>query len=88
MKKKIVQSDLSLDAVTNRKLEQRAGKWGVSKSEMLRRLIDSANCTPQLLLGFEALQRSLSLSHRQAAQWQKEVRAERRASSDRHLRQP
>ena len=85
-----VRSTYALDLETVRKLEQLAQKWGVSKSEALRRSVHSASVA-QLnsldpLQAFEALQRSLHLSKAEADEWQRSVRAVRRASSARRLR--
>lgn len=85
-----VRSTYALDVETVRKLEELAKKWGVSKSEALRRSVHSATNaeinSPDPLQVFEALQRSLNLSENRAAKWQENVRAVRRASSSRRLR--
>lgn len=87
-----VRGTYALDIDTVRKLEELARKWGVSKSEALRRSIQSAasNQVPvnDRLQAFHALQHSLGLTKSQAREWEKRVRAERRASSMKRLRNP
>jgi hypothetical protein len=84
---KKVQNTCALDTETNRKLEQLAAKWSLSKSEVLRTIVHSASDAPTPLQAFEALQRSLKLSPKRAAQWQNRVRVVRRASSSRLVQQ-
>ena len=85
-----VRSTYALDVDTVRKLEELAKKWGVSKSEALRRSVRSAALGQVVpsdrLQAFESLQRSLNLSKKKASEWQAEARAIRRASSVRRLR--
>jgi hypothetical protein len=73
-----------------RKLEELARRWGVSKSEALRRSVHAASLqqtgASSPLAAFEAVQRSLNLSKRQASDWEASVRAIRRASSARRLK--
>lgn len=81
-----VKSTYALDVETARALEDMARRWGVSKSEALRRAIRAARRgpapgTPKALTALDALQRSLSLETRTAARWERRVRAERRAAS-------
>jgi hypothetical protein len=83
-----VKSTYSLDVETVRTLEDMARRWGVSKSEALRRAIRAARSgpapgAPKALAALDALQRSLDLDGRKAARWEKETRAERRATSTR-----
>ena len=85
-----VRGTYALDVESVRKLEQLAKKWGVSKSEALRRSIHSA-ASNQLavrdrLQAFRALQQSLGLTKSRAAKWEQRVRAERRSSSAKRLR--
>ena len=87
-----VRGTYALDVESVRKLEQLAKKWGVSKSEALRRSIHSAASNQaegsDRLQAFRSLQRSLGLTRRRAKQWEDQVRAERRASSTKRLRNP
>jgi len=87
-----VRGTYALDLDTVRKLEELAKKWGVSKSEALRRSIQSAASSQvpvsDRLQAFRALQRSLGWTKSQAREWEKRVRGERRASSAKRLRNP
>jgi hypothetical protein len=81
-----VKSTYSLDVETVRALDDMARRWGVSKSEALRRAIRAARRgpnpeKPKALAALDALQRSLNLDSRAATRWAKRSRAERRASS-------
>ena len=81
-----VKSTYALDVETARTLDEMARRWGVSKSEALRRAIRAARRgpapgTPEALSALDALQRSLGLDGRTAAGWEKRARAERRAAS-------
>jgi hypothetical protein len=80
-----VKSTYALDIETARTLEDMARRWGVSKSEALRRAIRAAKRgpagAPKALTALDALQRSLSLETQTAARWERRVRAERRATS-------
>ena len=82
-----IKSTYALDIETARTLEEMARRWGVSKSEALRRAIRVARRSPagapKALTALDALQRSLSLNTQTAARWEKRVRAERRATSTR-----
>ena len=82
-----VKSTYALDIETARTLEDMARRWGVSKSEALRRAIRVARRSPagapKALSALDALQRSLGLNTETAARWEKRVRAERRATSAR-----
>lgn len=81
-----IKTTYSLDVETVRTLERMARKWGVSKSEALRRAIRLAAEQaeperPSPVQALDSLQRSLELDAEGAARWEKRVRAERRASS-------
>ena len=81
-----VKSTYALDVETARALEDMARRWGVSKSEALRRAIRAARRgpapgAPKALTALDALQRSLDLETRMGARWQEKARAERRAAS-------
>jgi hypothetical protein len=78
----------TLDAETVRALERMARRWGVSKSEALRRAIRRAmeHGTDRTQDGLEALdrlQRALELTLQGARRWVQSIRAERRAGSER-----
>ncbi len=87
-----VKSTYSMDLETVRTLEAVARRWGVSKSEALRRAIRAAAAQtapghPEpALAALEELQRGLKLTPLAAAAWERAVRAERRASSPRRPR--
>ena len=81
-----VKSTYSLDVETVRALDDMARRWGVSKSEALRRAIRAARPgasleKPKALAALDALQRSLKLDSRAAARWAKRSKADRQASS-------
>jgi transposase-like protein len=83
-----VKATYSLDLDTVRALERLARRWGVPKSEALRRAIRAAGEADRAApdhpaSGLDALQRALRLTPTKAAAWAREVRAERRARSAR-----
>ena len=83
-----VKATYSLDPETVRKLEDMAGRWGVSKSEALRRAIrsaaaDRAGSGPTAIRALDALQRSLTLDPAMARRWAATTRTERKNSSSR-----
>ncbi len=88
-----VKSTYSMDLETVRTLEAVARRWGVSKSEALRRAIRAAAGQPAPgqaddgLAALEELQRGLNLTPRAADAWGHAIRTERRASSPRRPRQ-
>lgn len=80
-----IRSTYSLDADTVRKLQEIARRWGVSKSEALRRAIRKAAGQRATLRrspnqALEELQRSLGLRAGSARAWVRRVRQERQAS--------
>lgn len=86
-----VKSTYSLDVDTIRTLEAVARRWGVSKSEALRRAIHAAageatvgSADPTKAL--DQLQASLELTAGRARTWAARAHAERRASSARRER--
>ena len=88
MARTTVKATYSLDVETARALEDMASRWGVSKSEALRRAIRAAGHEPapgasRALAALDALQRSVGLNERSAARWEKRARLERRVSSGR-----
>src|ERR1043166_6591607 len=79
----------SLDADTMRVLERAAQRWGVSKSEALRRAIRSLATATDKPLGEHALdelQAAAKLSNKAADRWARDVRSERKASGRRSQR--
>jgi hypothetical protein len=74
----------SLDAETMRVLERVAARWGVSKSEALRRAIRASVTLPSDDARgpdtLDALQELAGLTTSGAAKWSSAVRAERQAS--------
>lgn len=88
MARTTVKATYALDVETTRALEDMARRWGVSKSEALRRAIRVAGDepgpgAPRALAALSALQRSLGLDGQAAARWAERARSERRASSSR-----
>lgn len=80
-----IKATYSLDAETVRLLERVSQRWGVSKSEALRRAIRSvAAADRQPVPAIEKLkqiQRGLNLTPAVAAVWARHARAERRVVS-------
>src|SRR5206468_11951707 len=80
-----IKATYSLDQETVQLLERVSRRWGVSKSEALRRAIRSAAATErEHLPAIEKLnhiQAGLGLTASVAAAWARQARAERRASS-------
>lgn len=79
-----VRSTYALDPDTVRRLDEVARRWGVSKSEALRRAIravagQSAGSRRGPTEALDALQRSLGLSGGPARSWARQMRQERRA---------
>lgn len=79
-----IKATYSLDTETMRVLERVARRWGVSKSEALRRAIRaSASLAPRpddRTGALDELQAIMTLSPAAASAWARDVRAERRAS--------
>lgn len=84
-----VKSTYSLDVATVRTLETVARRWGVSKSEALRRIIRLAadgaarDAEAEALTALDELQRRVGLGSGAAAAWLRQVRSRRRAWSAR-----
>jgi hypothetical protein len=79
-----IKATYSLDPETVRVLDQVSRRWGVSKSEALRRAIHAASDLPgeavnEKLAALDRLQKSLGLTMESADAWIREIRAERRA---------
>ena len=79
-----IKATYSLDAETIRVLERVARRWGVSKSEALRRAIRASTSLAAHADGrtvtLDDLQAASALSRTAAGGWAREVRAERRAN--------
>ncbi len=84
----IIKSTFSLDAETVRHLERLAAGWGVSKSEALRRLIQTTRLPkagephPAWDM-FRQIQARAAKSPKEAEAWARAVRRERKAASRR-----
>ncbi len=83
-----VKSTYSLDVDSVRQLEIMAARWKDSKSEALRRAIRIASKQvssqgKQALEALDRLQASLELTDETGTRWQKQLQAERRATSSR-----
>ncbi|HYL22689.1 MAG TPA: ribbon-helix-helix protein, CopG family [Gemmatimonadales bacterium] len=86
-----IKSTYALDQETVQRLEHMARRWGVSKSEALRRAIraaalESSGATTDSTRALDELQRSLRLSRANARVWAGRSRGERRAAAARHER--
>jgi Zn-dependent peptidase ImmA (M78 family) len=85
MAKMTIRSTFALDRETVESLERLAAKWGVSKSETLRRIVEAAALVEEVdaaadaLAALEELQERLALTEEQANAWIRELRAERGA---------
>ena len=79
-----VKATYSLDAATVRTLERVSRRWGVSKSEALRRAIRAAAALPapdaSRLATLERLQTAADLGSAAATAWARRARSERRAA--------
>jgi hypothetical protein len=80
-----IKATYSLDAETVRSVERLSARWGVSKSEALRRAIRSAASTENepipAIEKLNQIQTGLGLTASVAAAWARKARAERRAGS-------
>jgi len=78
----------SLDAETVELLERVSRRWGVSKSEALRRAIHAWATGPagkdQATGVLDRLQKAAGVDAGAAARWQRRARAERRAAPRHH----
>ena len=77
-----IKATYSLDPETVALLERVSRRWRVSKSEALRRAIRASATMPageEATAPLDRLQRFAPLDPKAAAQWQRRVRAERRA---------
>ena len=81
MAKQAIRSTFALDPETVANLDRLATKWGVSKSEALRRVIEAAarvdevDAASDAIAALKELQNSLSLTPEQTEAWLRETRA-------------
>ncbi len=83
-----VKATYSLDVATVRTLEETARRWGVSKSEVLRRAVQAvgqrgSGVPNDALRALDELQEAQALTDGKATSWARNVRRERRAYSSR-----
>ena len=80
-----IKATYSLDVDTTKLLERVAERWGVSKSEALRRAIRAAAASEPRMndatAALDRLQDALSLTETAAAAWARHARAERKTSA-------
>ena len=80
-----IKATYSLDQETVQLLERVSRRWGVSKSEALRRVIHASAQTPagkgSATAALDRLQKAAPLGAAAAARWQRQLRTERRAST-------
>jgi hypothetical protein len=78
-----IKATYSLDAETVRLLERVSHRWGVSKSEALRRAIQASAAAPTAksgrLTALDHLQKTVALDAAATDSWARRARAERRA---------
>jgi ribbon-helix-helix CopG family protein len=91
MARTTIKATYALDVESVHTLDEMARRWGVSKSEALRRAIRAAGQGPapgasSTLAALGKLQRSLHLDPAEASRWAKRVGLERRASANRRER--
>lgn len=86
MARMTVRSTFALDPETVAALDRLAEKWGASKSETLRRIVDAAVRVEEVdraadaLAALDELQERLGLSREKADAWVRQIRAEREAA--------
>lgn len=86
MARMTVRTTFALDPDTAGALDDLAERWGVSKSEALRRIVRTAaaveevDSAAQALAALDDLQEGLALTSEQADEWIRALRAERGAS--------
>ncbi len=91
MAKMTIRSTYSLDVGTVQKLDRLAEHWKTSKSGALRRAIDRAadqalQNREDAVKALEELQRRMAAAGVDGEKWVKEIREERRASSEKRLK--
>jgi hypothetical protein len=86
MAKITVRSTYALDPESVDSLHRLSRRWGVSKSEALRRIVhaasvvEEADATSDALAALGELQELLGLDEQKAEAWIREIRTEREAS--------
>lgn len=85
----VIRTTYALDEETVRKIAELAREWKVSKSEAVRRSIRAANPSADepdtRLSALDELQASMRLSAAKAQAWVRDVRQERRKSTERRV---
>ena len=80
-----VKATYSLDGRTVEQLEQLARRWRVSKSEVIRRVVDDAankaKAADLAVAALDRLQSAASLNREQIAAWQAKLQKERRSTT-------
>lgn len=85
MAKMTVRSTFAMDPETVAGLDRLARRWGVSKSEALRRMVgvasavEEVDATSDALAALDELQELLGLDDKKAEAWVRRIRAERAA---------
>lgn len=80
MAKKTIRSTFALDPETVAALDRLSAKWGMSKSETIRRLIEAAarveevDASAEALAALDHLQDELALTDEQADVWVRQIR--------------
>ena len=80
MAKETIRSTFALDPETVGNLDRLAAKWGVSKSETLRRVIEAAalaedvDASADAVAAFKELQERLDLTPEKADAWLRQIR--------------
>lgn len=81
MAKKTIRTTFALDPETVEDLDRLAERWNVSKSEVIRRIvntaavIDEADAAADALAALEELQKRLALTPEKTEAWLRELRA-------------
>lgn len=81
MAKKTIRSTFALDAETVANLDRLAAKWGLSKSETLRRIVETAarvdevDASAEAIAALRELQDRLALTPEKTEAWLRETRA-------------
>ncbi len=83
MAKMTIRATFALDPETVEALDRLAGRWAMSKSEVLRRVVDAAarveevGAAADAVAALDELQERMALSQEQAEAWVREIRAGR-----------
>lgn len=91
MAKMTIRSTYTFDVGTVQKLNRLAEHWRTSKSDALRRAVDkmaeqTLRDREDAIKALEELQRRMAAAGVDGEKWVKEIREERRASSEKRLR--